>query len=350
MIVKFLQVDHGDAILISFDNEQVSRNILIDSGPRSSYEYGNRPARNGALKIALSELKQANQNIDLLILTHVDDDHIAGILKWFSSSDFNPQFIKKVWFNSGRLINEFFQENLENENLQELEMYTSTQTSINQGVTFESLIEIHGLRDRQLLIKALDTFEDVGVKFTILSPSDEELRSLLFKWEREALDTLTSGQDNDYNNSIEKLLGEDVFQEDNSVHNGSSIALMLEIKSKKLLFLGDAFPSVVARSLHSLGYTKQRPLAVDVVKLSHHGSKGNTSKELLDLIDCQRYVISTNGARHALPHKRTLVRIIQAKPNCKLYFNYPELKDQIFSDEELNSHNFTVYDSKEIIL
>lgn len=349
MIVNFLQADHGDAILITFNDQLMTRNILIDSGPKISYEYGNRPTRSGALKIALSELKQKGQNIDILILTHVDDDHIAGILKWFSSNEFVPQFVKKVWFNSGRLINEFFRDNLDNENLQELEMYSSTQTGINQGVTFESLIEKYGLWDRQL-IKAPDTFEDLGVTYTILSPSDEQLRSLLFKWEREAPDTLTSRQANDYNRSIYELLLEDIFQEDSSVHNGSSIALILEIENKKLLLLGDAFPSVVVQSLRSLGYTKEQPLEVDVVKLSHHGSKGNTNKELLELIDSQRYVICTNGARHSLPHKKTLARIIQEKPNCELYFNYPELKDQIFSDEELNRYSFSVHDSKDIIL
>lgn len=349
MIIKFLQAEHGDAILISYDFAGKTKNMLIDGGPSTSYEYGNRPLRNGSLKNAISDIKEKNQIIDLLILTHVDDDHIAGILKWFETSDFDATMLNKVWFNSGALINEYFRKNIANDNSIKLAKFSSSSTSIGQGVTFEQMISDNNLWDRQI-IKAGQLHEEFDTKITILSPSDNELKNLLTKWEKEAPNTLTSGRTNDYNKTLEELLISDKFVEDKSVHNGSSIAFILEIQNKKVLLLGDALPSVVFKALSELGYSKENPLDADLVKLSHHGSASNTSNELLDIVDCNKYVISTNGAIHTLPDKRTLARIINKKTNCKLYFNYPELIQKIFSEEELQTKSFTANNTEDLCI
>ncbi len=68
-------------------------------------------------------------------------------------------------------------------------------------------------------------------------------------------------------------------------------------------------------------------IKADYVKVSHHGSINNTSCELLDLIDCDNYIISTNGYRHKHPDRETVARIIHHKgrdySNKRiLYFNY----------------------------
>ncbi|MDR0824203.1 MAG: hypothetical protein LBN74_03865 [Prevotella sp.] len=55
-------------------------------------------------------IKSQNEFIDLLILTHVDDDHIGGVLKWFEQDVDAKDLVKKVWFNSGRLIFEYFKQ------------------------------------------------------------------------------------------------------------------------------------------------------------------------------------------------------------------------------------------------
>ncbi|MCD4680800.1 MAG: hypothetical protein K8S00_10475, partial [Bacteroidales bacterium] len=77
MKIKFLQADHGDSILVSFDENNIRRNILIDGGPGTAYKEKDR--RTGryiakTLQKELARLKNNNEKIDLLILTHVDDD------------------------------------------------------------------------------------------------------------------------------------------------------------------------------------------------------------------------------------------------------------------------------------
>ena len=81
------------------------------------------------------------------------------------------------------------------------------------------------------------------------------------------------------------------------------------------------------------------------MKISHHGSKYNTNSRLLKLIDTNLYVISTNGENEVHPNKRTLARIIKNKPNCKILFNYPELKDKIFKTEDYRFTDFSVEDT-----
>jgi hypothetical protein len=83
------------------------------------------------------------------------------------------------------------------------------------------------------------------------------------------------------------------------------------------------------------------------VKLSHHGSKYSLSKEFLSLIDCQQFLISTDGSRYGLPHKATLARILthpkrNPKQLIRFSFNYgPEHLRQMCSPEEQQRHNFT---------
>ncbi|MGI3200864.1 hypothetical protein ACRJ4W_24940 [Streptomyces sp. GLT-R25] len=62
---------------------------------------------------------------------------------------------------------------------------------------------------------------------------------------------------------------------------------------------------------------------VDLLKVAHHGSDHNLSNELLDLIDCDRYLISTSGARHDHPNEIAIARILKhGGVEKELVFNY----------------------------
>lgn len=349
MEVKFLEANHGDCILVSFDYEGRKKNILIDSGVSKTYEYKiNKRKKNGALKKIFLELHNNNENIDLLIITHVDDDHIGGMLKYFASNEFDPDMIKKVWFNSGLLINEYFQENIQNKNLQELDEFESTDTSIKQGITFESKLELNNIWDRKLIKSCSEELNELGAKFKILSPNDAKLKKLLVKWEKESPSSLTS-EDNDYNKTIDELVESDEFREDRSIHNGSSIAFILEAKGKRMLFLGDAHPRVIVNKLKELKFSKENKIVLDFVKLSHHASKANTSYEFLDLIDSNKFIILTNGDYHCLPNKTTFARIFNINKEAELYFNYPDLIKKIFSNEK-ERQKYILKDSKDLVV
>lgn len=342
MKIKFLKAFNGDSIHIDLqDDNGKSRNILIDGGTGGTFSYKDKKGKivAGDLKLAIEKIKESNEKIDLLILTHVDDDHIGGILKWFEKDSQVAEVIGKIWFNSGRLIAENFEEKEIETNLIPLKIFNGTDTSITQGITFEDFITKYDIWDRRL-IKEKEIITEFGIEFKVLSPTLNNLELLLKKWEKEAPETLTASKRNDYEKSLRLLIDNDSFIEDDSVPNGSSIAFILTYNSKNMLFLGDAHPTSIIESLRHFGYSPENPLKAEIVKLSHHGSKFNTNDELLQLIDCENFVISSNGAIHNLPDKQCLARIVNAKSNVIFYFNYPEKIDEIFTKEDFQEFQF----------
>jgi hypothetical protein len=248
--------------------------------------------------------------------------------------------IGKIWFNSGRSIGEYFNQKPNIETDISLNMRTTNDTSIKQGVTFESYAIAKGLWDKNLIVQG-QVYTMYGLEFQILSPSENELKSLLSKWKSES-DDLNTSTSNDYSKSILEHAANDKFTEDTAVHNSSSIAFILTYKNKSFLFLADSHPNVIIRGLSHFGYNTTNRLSVDFVKVSHHGSKFNTSKQLLEIIDSEIFIISSNGQIHNLPDKQCLARIIAYYNNPRILFNYPALVPKIFSEEDFASYRFSV--------
>ena len=111
------------------------------------------------------------------------------------------------------------------------------------------------------------------------------------------------------------------------------------------LFLADAHADLIEDALKGMKYSSENKLSLDFVKVSHHGSRKNTSPELLELLDCPNYIISVNGTNaHALPDKEALFRIIKigTKENpVTLYFTHEDRKlRSIFTQEERENPNY----------
>lgn len=339
LTIKFLQGYNGDCILVSFDDSfGATKNILIDGGTGLTYS---KKGISGDLKKEILKLIRKGEEIDLLVVTHLDDDHIGGILKMFEDKKLDKSIIKKVWFNSGKLIAEYFNSEEEySERDIPLSIFKGLNTSVRQGVKLDDFLVSLGCWDYRIIKKGLIEKID-NCKITILSPENLGLEKLHNKWEIEQPKSLyTSSGKTDYHIPLEELIkSEDSFIEDQSVPNGSTIAFLFELDDRKLLLLGDAHPNIIINSLKDLGYSKKKKLKVDLVKISHHASKKNTSKELLELIKCEKFIISTNSLKHGLPDKLTLARIIKNTPSCSLIFNY-DIVRKVFSDDDLNYGEF----------
>ncbi|MCC2379092.1 MBL fold metallo-hydrolase [Bacillus wiedmannii] len=334
--LKVFPANKGDAILISHNSEEGNQNILVDGGTgREIYRI---------LKEEFKRIKSEDEFIDLLVVTHCDDDHIKGIIDIFQDTNVDKTIIKEVWFNSGGLIAERLEEKIEGNRDIPLTLNNSKEKSITQGITLETELEKLNCWSKTLVRGLLES--KVGdMKLTVLSPNEEGLRKLNKKWEREIdSNKQQSGIKTDYEISMVDLLT-NKFEEDKRVPNGSSIAFLLEIEEHKILMLGDSHPSVIEESLLGLGYSSQNKLKVDVVKVSHHGSKHNTSESLLSIIDCQNYIVSTDGKNHGHPNKECFSRIVCTRQNqqeyTNFYFNY-NLKNifmkKDYDDFKINSH------------
>lgn len=330
--VRLLKAKHGDCILVSHTEDNVTFNLLIDGGPPSTFKHGPRHMRKGDLCSVLDEIKFKNQIIDLVILTHVDHDHIGGLIRAFKAPGYLQDLVKSVWFNASKNITDYFDhpEILEN-NIQLSD--GSPETSPSQGKNLEALLQEIKCQKKPIII-AGQVLEEGPFRFTILSPTDKGLKKLLRVWPKEKKPAETSPKEKDHNLSFNEILSEDQFSRDTSDTNESSIAFILEVAGRSMLFLGDAHDKTIISSLQSLGYSSEKPLNVDMVKVSHHGSKGNTSVEFLEMINTSRFLISTDGSHHGLPDKRTIARILASNDEGIVYFNYDSVINSLLKVED----------------
>ncbi|MDH0096547.1 MBL fold metallo-hydrolase [Pseudomonas sp. GD04158] len=334
--VRVLKAKHGDCILVSHDGPNGVFNLLIDGGTSTTFRYGPRQLYAGALCATLDDLKAKRQQIDLAILTHIDDDHIHGLIKAFEKPGYLGQMVKSIWFNSSRLITRHFDApEIPENNIKLLD--NSPQTTVSQGKDLEELLDKIGCV-RAPLIMAGQIHEAGPFKLKILSPGGEQLEKLLHVWPAEVDSGKTSAHSNDYKLSLEDIWQDDKFQSDASIYNGSSIAFILEADDKRMLFLGDAHDDVVSKSLRELGCSETNKLKLDLVKLSHHGSQYNTSSELLQMLDAPIYIVSTDGSKHGLPNKRTIARIIKSTQG-KVLFNYDHVIASLLLANEVKEYS-----------
>jgi beta-lactamase superfamily II metal-dependent hydrolase len=340
MKIKILKAGNGDSIWITFIDQEIPRNILIDGGIGDTYK--STANKNGDLFNAIEKIRKENQCIDLLVLTHFDDDHIGGILRWLNKDEEAVSLIKKVWFNSGKEIAKKFTSE-ENKDL-DIEIAKETgdfHTSPTQGIKFEKYLRDNNLWDGEIIEQG-SAHELFGLKFKILSPNKEKLDKLLKLYEKQK-DYFTGGGEYDFQTSLKDFVDEEnqpdfKFKEDTTVANGSSIAFIIEYEKKNFLFLADSHPSVVIEGLDKFSYNKDNPLNAELMKVSHHGSMYNTSEEILEIVKTNSYLISSSATKHGLPNKRTIARIINNNPNAFIYFNY-DLKDIIFSAQDWKEYS-----------
>ncbi|MGE4419585.1 MAG: ComEC/Rec2 family competence protein [Sulfurimonas sp.] len=319
---EFLPASNGDCIFITLSDEKF---ILIDGGYASTYTK--------SIKQRIKTIKENSKDLDLVVVTHVDNDHVQGILKLLGGE--YADLVKKIWFNSGKILSDYFSSDVVPDKIDLIETQSnSEEIGIRDGNKLEDKIE-----ELKLTIDSpikFDTFDIVNdLEFTVISPNDNNLKVLSDEWNavlKEELKRESSSEvgakKNDYDKSIDWLI-KNPFSSDSSIANGSSIAFILKQNESKFLFLADAHMDVIIDSLKKLEYTHVNPLKIEFVKLSHHGSKKNLNEEFLSLIDTDTYIVSTNGSpKHHHPNKETLAKIIDFHKRkaqaCKFIFNYPK--------------------------
>ena len=323
--IEMLEANEGDALWVEFGDPAAPRRMLIDCGYKSTY------------RTVLERLDaDPGLNLELFVLTHIDADHIAGAVPFISDARVTPARVKDVWFNSRKHLDdrlgaeqaEYFTHHLERK-----------QFNWNRQFNGSSIVvPDHG---------DLPEIEVGDLRLTLLSPSRGQLRTLADHWDAELEEVMTRRGVETVDELIElpnrrlepdrlgapnvQALASEPFEPDDRPPNGSSIAFLAEFKDaydhdrdKAVLFTGDAHSPMIEASLRRLLAKRGLDrLRVDALKLSHHGSKKNTSKDLLALISCKRFLFSTNGVKHDHPNLQCVARIVVARrPGVELYFNY----------------------------
>ncbi len=390
MKIDMFPAENGDAFIVRLDN---NKNIIIDMGYSTTY--------NEYIKDSLIDMNDKGENIDLLVVTHIDEDHIEGTIEFIKENGDinNPNIIdvKEIWHNSYRNL-QFDKEKyksistFERNKLEEIKLSDSgiKRRTINetqpisamQGSTLAGyLYEFGYLKNRwnssfSLNAVNLDRKNEIikdNIKFTILSPDTKKLRRLSKSWmnkleeididfsisDEEVFDdafeiylkkvkesiNISENRDISYNmKSYENIFKEKISKpsKDYSNSNGSSIAFILEYEGKKALFLGDSHEDIIVNRLEN--YKEDgNSLEFDIIKLSHHGSKKNNYK-WIDIVNCDKYLISTNGKKHGHPNIEVISKILQTNnKHLIFYFNYPSEVTNILENENLKKkYNYSV--------
>lgn len=348
---KFFKAGHGDSILVSTyemikENDKIKKkyktHILIDGGEEGTYA---------------DEIEDKLENIDkldLLVLTHIDSDHIGGIIEMFEEDEDNFEKVDNIWFNDSSIKI----------------AVKNGQIGYGQGNNLEKLVKNTSITHNKNVFfnkgcskEEREYFLGSDIKLTLLSPMKEILEKQVEKWNkktkyrggsgltgkscidnRDIVEVVKSFQ----KETLNKLETETLAVATNtSLANSTSIAFILEYNQKQFLFLGDADIKTINQSLIDLGFSSENRIKVGFVKLSHHGSKKNINKEFLDLVDTSKFIILTDCSKYAHPDKETLSLIATYdrlnRQTVELIFNYQKLIRDKLSEDEEKKHNFKAY-------
>jgi len=297
MILKSYPAGKGDSFLLSWGAVGDQKHLLIDGGMPGTYRY---------IKTDLQSLKKLNG----VILTHVDYDHLGGFFKLLADQNSPVSKDFTVYMNTPSLA---------------LTPQDDDKVDLEHGIKLDKKLGDIGIVSKPLYngfaSDNLLTIDDLQIK--VLSPPQKVIDELLTKWsaedlykqyQKEAQDSGKVGKPTDDPVSYEEVINssETVHKWEVDLINSSSMAFIASYAGCAILFLGDANTELIVEELNRLGFNSSNRLKVDLVKLSHHGCKHNSSRALFSAIECDNYLISSNGAGpYYHPDRETIIRLAE---------------------------------------
>jgi hypothetical protein len=327
--LQVLPAGNGDALILEYGTTTSVRRVLIDGGV----------AGTGAEIAGLL----GDSAIELVVVTHIDNDHIAGLIDWLNRSpNVHPN---DFWFNGFRHLPAPAVEPMG-----PIQGEILTRLILDRKYCWNHEFEQHAVSvpdDRDRLLKGVLPGD---LRYTILSPGCRQLSVLRDEWvkvvQSAGLDpevAPTTAEPDPPPAGVERMgaLRPDVLADvktakDRAAANGSSIAVLFEFQGHSCLLTGDAHPDVLIDGIDRL-VGKDRTMQVDLFKVPHHGSKANVTVELVKRVQADMYVFSTDGSgnqRH--PDDEAVARVIRYGGDApQLIFNYKTSRNRDWDRDSL---------------
>jgi len=320
MRIHAINAFEGDSLLLESGDHQ-ERFTLIDAGPRGTYDTHVEPY--------LKNVVGKGGTLEAVIVSHVDMDHIAGVLDLVADIERAtadgaatlPFIVKDLWHNS-------FFETIDDDRgtvragLAEMATFAGRTNTI----LAESSIALLGIKEGALLrrhalklgipingafqgrLVAPDeltdptwTFGDISMR--VVGPTDANLTELRQKW----LDWL-----DDHLDAFAEGNTDVMANADKSIPNLSSIVLLASDAEGSALLTGDARGDHILQGLEAAGLLDGHgKLHVNVLKLQHHGSNRNVTRDFFKKVTAELYLVSADG-KHDNPDFSTLKWLIEA--------------------------------------
>lgn len=363
--LEIRRAQKGDCLLLHFGTEAETGLVMIDGGPKSVYQSQLKPCLD---RIKLNRIKKGRSlaepvMVDLLMVSHLDDDHIQGILdltrEELTAKDARRAKMLNVlsfWHNSfGEIIDQDPKEltgfarkhfgeaalsgggelpdtemlKIEEESPEHPEVVESglkVLASIAQGYRLRQDAEALGYkRNLELggkLIMARKNGKPIniahGLTFTVVGPMQKDLEALYKKHVKWLEDLPKKGK------APSSALAAYI---DRSVTNLSSIVVLAEFAGKRVLLTGDARGDKIIQGLQLvglLGRDQTSKIEVDILKVPHHGSANNLGSDFFKRIVAKYYVFSGNG-EHGNPERESLKMLLAERSDnsFEIHFTYP---------------------------
>lgn len=331
--LEVMQAAEGDSLILHFGTKEKPKIIVIDGGPRGIFRDFLKPR---LLQIKAKLSPNAPLPLSMVMVSHLDDDHVNGILKLTDDAINNKNFkIGNLWFNA-------FDNIIGNIQIPVISSIAASAAATNMGTLPINLpnIDHHASaviastgQGRKLQKDAItlnatvnngfgeiapgspnlvhggdiadgsDKIIDWGgnsddLKITVLHPNRQRLIELQTQWDKDLKEAKAKGD-----NSI---IFASLSNPDTSPFNLSSIVCLVKSNGKTILLTGDGRDDDIMEGLKNNNLLDANgKCKVDILKIPHHGSDRNSSVKLYQTIIARHYVISANG-KHDNPDKAML--------------------------------------------
>lgn len=335
--IHMLPVGNGDCFILVLQDGDHTQLLVIDSGFVGTYRI---------FKPNLFNLLDKYSCDVHMLLTHIDTDHIGGYKTLFQDDKFKDYGrIAAFYYNTTKSLKKLAPDLTPAMLGDEDRINSGTKTGLPDAIRLE-----HLLRDKGVpVVTGLHLGSSItfcpGMQAIVLSPSPATL-SKYQAWVKAQTDLPTAAGISDYKKDLKELMA-NPFDPSTTLTNASSISFLIEADGRRLLFLGDSCPADIEEALRIQGYSEAYPLKADVVKVSHHGSRHNTSTEMLRLICGKYFLISGSGGR-GHPDKEALARIVQTQDAPVFCFNY-DIAADIFTPSEVEKFHIQAEFRRELI-
>lgn len=315
----------GDCILIRCGKSEKKVNILIDSGQGKN-----------VFDSVLRRILRNEEKVDLLILTHDDNDHVKGACNLLEKVSRGKSGIENQDIPAGRIFSNLKEEQIvfnfggngtetllaardikklavilkEKIDFYELGFVLADDAETDER-PFPNVIQLRWEVTDNILksnvirnpkLSDLNTEMD-HLEIVILSPKKETLAKYIQNaWGKLNREELLSGckidDENEWEKSIQYWFAHPMrFTVDGKMANNASIAFLMIYDGHYMLFCGDASPDQMVEAGRNYLRRIDREkgfIKLDLIKLPHHGSRHNLSREFLEVFQTKRYLISTS--------------------------------------------------------
>ena len=362
MRLRVYQSDKGDCLLVS---GKAGGHILVDGGMRKAFQ--------DHVRADLGKMAASKEALDLVYVSHIDQDHISGVLELLDSVmawrvyEFRkkqganvkaPTFpkmpvIKEIWHNA---FSDLLKENAgpverllaqsslvlglsSNLKLQDLALahhelaysvdeaiqvsqrVSATQLKIPLNKQFGGkLIMSRSPAKREARIGKMNAFVIGPLPSEVARVRDEwnawlrKNKDRIRKLKKEAeADARSIGNSAD---RIADLLAARVDElgnrDDVTAPNLASVMVLLEEGKTKVLLTGDGHWEDILKGLaHHKKLDAKGNLHVDVLKIQHHGSEHNHKVDMAERVTADNYVFCGNG-KHDNPDARVVKLVCES--------------------------------------